>query len=84
MGRCPKPAKGTLSLWNPIIDTNKDADVCIGVLMLLYSVILPACFSIGRSNAKEAAISGVRLDNWESFANRLRREMPAGAPRWEK
>ena len=36
---------------------------------------------IGRSCLSEAANSGVCLVNWESSANRLRREMPAGAPR---
>ena len=43
--------------------------------------MLSAGFSIGRNNAKEAAISGGCLANWESFANRPRRKSPAGAPR---
>ena len=42
--------------------------------------MLSAGFSIGRNNAKEAAISGVCLANWESFANRPRRETAVGLP----
>ena len=70
------------------MNIKKDADVRIGVLFY-YAI----CFSIGRNNAKEAAISGVYFDCREasptaSEGKRLRalparRKLPAGAPRPE-
>ena len=42
--------------------------------------MLSAGFSIGRNNAKEAALAACSKDNWESFANRPRRETAVGLP----
>ncbi len=42
--------------------------------------MLSAGFSIGRNNAKEAAISGGCLANWESFANCPGGKRPRGLP----
>ena len=60
------------------MNIKKDADVRIGVLFLLCNLLqhwekLPF----------RSRFSGVYCENWESFANRLRREKAAGTARPE-
>ena len=40
-GSAPNPAKGTVSLWNPVINHKKDADAEIGVLFCIRSGTSP-------------------------------------------
>ena len=62
--------------YRAVIETSPEKECSVFCVLL-------ASFSTGRIDLSEAANSGVYYVCWESFANRPRRKLPAGAARPE-